>query len=166
MKTSPLYGWPIEEQDDTRRDFPTRVDEPRTLAIEATMADHAQRATATAWREGEASAGAGINVPVTAALTIADAPAGVYLSTCVARAKSLNSTDIYGGLILNASAGGTLIRDWLMELADRYWRVMSASVVHTHTGGSLTVAWNVKFSTGAGVLVGIGSHSTLTRVSP
>ena len=34
MKTSPILGLPIEETDDTRKDFPTRVDEPRTVGLE------------------------------------------------------------------------------------------------------------------------------------
>jgi hypothetical protein len=35
MKLSPIFGLPIAEPDDARRDFPTQVDDPRTIGIEA-----------------------------------------------------------------------------------------------------------------------------------
>lgn len=34
MKLSPIFGLPIAEPDDARRDFPTQVDDPRTLGLE------------------------------------------------------------------------------------------------------------------------------------
>lgn len=37
MKLSPVYSWPIAEPNDARRDYPTTVDDPRTLAIENTV---------------------------------------------------------------------------------------------------------------------------------
>lgn len=48
MRTSLTFGWPIEEQTDARRDFPTRVDGPRTDAIDAQLARSGIRAFATA----------------------------------------------------------------------------------------------------------------------
>jgi len=41
MKLSPNFGLPIAEPDDARRDFPTQVDDPRTMAIDSALATFA-----------------------------------------------------------------------------------------------------------------------------
>lgn len=46
MKLTPIFGLPIAEPDDARRDFPTQVDEPRTTKLEEQLA----KARDTGWR--------------------------------------------------------------------------------------------------------------------
>lgn len=58
MRTSAHFGWPIEGQGDTRRDFPTRIDGPRTDGIDSAvfqsappgiLAPYAGAAAPTGW---------------------------------------------------------------------------------------------------------------------
>jgi hypothetical protein len=96
MKLTPIFGLPIAEPDDARRDFPFTVDDPRTVAIENLLGAAARD---TGWRN------------ITAGLINGwTAPSGYVRLRRVGKAVSLR---IYGlvrpatwnGALLNGTAG-------------------------------------------------------------
>lgn len=59
MRTTANYGWPVEQQGDTRRDFPSRVDGPRSDAIDAKMKQLADQLEVAATTQAAWTVGAG-----------------------------------------------------------------------------------------------------------
>jgi hypothetical protein len=139
MKTSPVFGWPIADDPDPVKQFPAAVDEPRTLAIEAALA----RAYGSSVREGDAAGGTGVWTPVAAAVTIPNAPAGLYqvsVTGTMARAGGVGTP-----LQLSITAGGqTLFERTVEEVNDDFVRTVAAALTAPWAGGNLTVTVAVR----------------------
>lgn len=163
MKTSPIFGWPMAEGTDARRDFPAAVDQPRTQAIETTLDNATRRVRASNARGGDAEAGINVAVPVAGPVTITAAPAGIYLATVEADYKLTGPGSPVHWTVLgvNEALWGA---SGMWELDTNYRQHWSWARTFEWAGGTLAVSASLRASL-AQVRIFAGAGVTLTRVS-
>lgn len=146
MKTSPILGLPIEEGTDTRRDFPSRVDEPRTLAIENHLTA-IQHYAHIKWGSGSQASGTAklTATPASTAMsgitwangTATIAKKGRYLVTF-----AISNSGLTGTLFVNPQikAGGFTLYGSLAANSGSYSIMVFSQVVSLNVGATVE-AW-------------------------
>ena len=136
--STPGYGLPYPLGTDARRDYPAVVGEPLAEAVEVELQRLETRWFAESTRTTDETAAA--TVPVSPALSLAGAPAGLYLVTA---AVMFSSTDAsydanYGQLVFD----GVTHEDWRVDSAHQYRRSWTMTKLFAYAGGSLSVVAN------------------------
>lgn len=128
MNTTPVYGWPYAEDDDPVKQFPTAVDQPRTLAIETSLSTHDGRDTG--WREIGALLANGFAGSVTIRRT-----GWLVTVSCydVTRASAVANPGV--AIIPNAPAGFAGSPQMYLLTRTNLWNASTASVMANSSVG-------------------------------
>ena len=143
---------PISAGDDLLRANFTQLDAEITELAEGRTFGESVRDSDTA---------ASVTTPISPTITLADAPAGLFLVVAVVTFASQDASysPNYGQIV----AGGQTFEEWRFDSAHQYRRSWTMSRMFAHAGGTVAVTANLR---GNPFTLYAGCRTQVARVSP